>query len=154
TDYDRTSGQALYRWRINQVLATSTLELRLADEGDDIGRMVRVLPDGLDDLVAKLADVSSTGDSSIPHAIGLFRRHGATREDRRSAVRELADVLEGHRELLQAELLSKDEGALFQIANKFGIRHRGADQRTDYADEYLDWLFQWYLATVDLVYRL
>lgn len=154
THYDRASGQALYRWRTNEVLEASTLGLRLAAEGEDVGRMVRVLPGGLDDLVVELAELSATGDASVPHAIGLFRRHGATREERRSAVRELADVLEGHRPLLKAELLSKDEDALFHIANKFGIRHRGANQQTNYPDEYLDWLFHWYLATVDLVRRI
>lgn len=115
---------------------------------------MRVLPHGLDDLVVELADVSATDEPSIPHAIGLFRRHGATREDRRSAVRELADVLEAHRQLLKDELLTKDEGALFQIANQFDIRHRGAAQRRNYPDEYLDWIFHWYLATVDLIRRI
>lgn len=154
TDYDRASGQSLYRWHLNRVLEASALGLHLAGEGEDIGRMVRVLPGGLNDLVVKLADVAATGDPSVPHAIGMFRRHGATREDRRSAVRELADVLEAHRALLQNKLLSKDEDALFLIANKFDIRHRGANQRNDYPDEYLDWLFHWYLATVDLVRRI
>lgn len=154
TDYDRASGQSLYRWRLNRVLEASTLGLRLAGEGDDIGRMVRVLPGGLDDLVVELADEAVTGDPSVPHAIGLFRKHGATREDRRSAVRELADVLEGQRALLKKELFSKDEGALFQIANSFDIRHRGSSQQNDYRDEYLDWVFHWYLATVDLVRRV
>jgi hypothetical protein len=154
TDYDRASGQALYRWRINRVLEASTLGLRLAAEGEDVGRIVRVLAGGLDELVVELAEVSVTGDPSVPHAIGLFRRHGATREDRRSAVRELADVLEVHRQLLKDKMLAKDEAALFQIANQFGIRHRRADQQTDYADEYLDWVFHWYLATVDLIRRI
>jgi hypothetical protein len=154
SDYDRASGQALYRWRINQVLDASTLGLRLAAEGEDIGRVVRVLPSGLDELVAELADVDVTGDPTVPHAITLFRHHGATREDRRAAVRALADVLEAHRPLLKEELLSKDEGALFQIANQFGIRHRNANQQTDYPDEYLDWLFHWYLATVDLIRKI
>lgn len=153
-DYDRASGQALYRWRLNQVLEASTLGLQMAAEGEDIGRVVRVLPSGLDELVVELADVSATGDATVPHAIMLFRRHGATREDRRAAVRALADVLEAHRPLLKEELLSKDEGALFQIANQFEIRHRNADQRTTYPDEYLDWLFHWYLATVDLIRRV
>jgi len=40
---------------------------------------------------------------------------------------------------------SKDEIALFQIANQFDLRHRGADQRDDYAEAYLDWIFWWYL---------
>jgi len=153
-DYDRASGQSLYRWHLNRVLAASTLGLRLAGEGDDIGRMVRVLPGGLGDLVVELADVAATGDASVPHAIGMFRRHGATREDRRSAVRELADVLEAHRALLKDKLLKKDEAALFLIANKFDIRHRGANQQNEYPVEYLDWLFYWYLATVDLTQRI
>jgi hypothetical protein len=153
-DYNRASGQALYRWRMNQVLEASTLRLRLAAEGEDIGRMVRILPGGLDDLVVELADVAVTGDPSVPHAIGLFRQHGATREDRRSAVRELADVLEADRALIKDKLLSKDEDALFLIANKFAIRHRGANQQNDYPDDYLDWLFHWYLATVELVRRI
>lgn len=153
-DYDRASGQTLYRWRLNSVLEASVLGLRLADEGEDVGRMVRVLPGGLDDLVVELAELAVTNDPSVPHAIGMFRRHGASREDRRSAVRELADVLEADRELLNAKLFSKDEDALFYIANKFDIRHRGSKQHNDYPDEYLDWIFYWYLATIDLVRRL
>lgn len=154
TDFDRASGQALYRWRLNQVLDASTLNLQLANEGEDIGRVVRVLPSGLDQLVTDLADLGATDDPTVPHAITLFRRHGATREDRRAAVRELADVLEAHRPLLKEKVWSKDEGALFQIANTFEIRHRNASQQNDYPDEYLDWIFHWYLATVDLIRRL
>ena len=47
-------------------------------------------------------------------------------------------------------MLRGDEGALFQIANRFAIRHQNADQQSNYADAYLDWIFWWYLATVDL----
>jgi hypothetical protein len=43
--------------------------------------------------------------------------------DRRSAAITLAGVLEERRALLKAELLRDDEGALFQIANRFAIRH-------------------------------
>ena len=52
-------------------------------------------------------------------------------ETKRSAVVALAGILEERRSLLADELLTKDEGALFQIANKFGIRHQRADQRDD-----------------------
>ena len=51
-------------------------------------------------------------------------------------------------------MLSGDEGALFEIANRYSIRHQRADQRPDYDDAYLDWIFWWYLATVDLVKQL
>lgn len=56
--------------------------------------------------------------------------------------------------LLKVELLSKDEGALFLIANQLNLRHRRVDQRSDYDEVHLDWLFWWYLATLDLTDRL
>lgn len=70
--FDRSSGQALYRWRINRVFKSSALMMRMADEGEDVGRVVRVLPSGLDELALELADVEATGDASVPHAIMLF----------------------------------------------------------------------------------
>jgi RNA-directed DNA polymerase len=97
---------------------------------------------GRDDRVAR----------SVYHAIDLFER--GSREDLRSAVTELAGILEERRNLLRTELVSRDEGALFNIANKFDIRHRNADQATDYRIEFLEWIFWWYLHTVDLSERL
>jgi hypothetical protein len=57
-------------------------------------------------------------------------------------------VLEERRQLIKAELGTPDEGALFQIANKFAIRHQRASQQADYDPAFLDWIFWWYLATV------
>ena len=54
----------------------------------------------------------------VRHAITLFRGRGADEHAKRSAIVTLAGVLEDRRELLKAELLRKDEGALFQIANE------------------------------------
>ena len=72
----------------------------------------------------------------------------------RSAIVALAGVVEAHRGRLKAELLTKDEGALFDLANNFDLRHRRADQRTDYDPIFLEWLFHWYLATVSLIAKL
>ena len=77
-----------------------------------------------------------------------------TTAERRSAVVTLAGVLERRRTLLKDELLKKDEGALFHIANEFDVRHRGKSQQSDYDPVFLDWLFWWYLATVELTDRL
>ena len=154
TRFARSSGQRIYRWRMNVILESSMLELRLADEGEDVGRMTRVLPDGLEDISHRLAHEMAASEPEIPHAIALFRRHNGSREDRRAAILALARVLEDRRPLLEAHLLTKDEGALFQIANQFDLRHRKADQMVDYGDEYLDWLFHWYLATIDLIDRI
>lgn len=60
-----------------------------------------------------------------------FRRHGATIDDRRQAVRDLADVLEYLRPNVQTLLTSKDENDLFNLANNFGIRHHNDRQKTN-----------------------
>ena len=74
--------------------------------------------------------------------------------DKRSAAITLALVLEERRNLLKEELLTKDEGALFQIANQFAVRHQNLDQRSDYDPAFRDWIFWWYLATIELTNRL
>jgi len=152
--FDRTSGQALYRWRVNQVLTNSVLDVRIADSGEDVGRMVRVAPEELSQLVEDVLDAPGGAGSEVAHAIALFRSRSSTRQERRSAVVALARVLEDRRSLLKKELLSKDESDLFLIANRFDLRHKGADQQSDYADEYLEWIFYWYLSTVRLTDQL
>ena len=152
--FSKGSGQALYRWRINRILDQSLIGLRLADSGEDIGRMTRVVPGELGALIDDMSRADAQAQTQVDHAIALFRQRGGTRETKRSAVVALAGILEERRSLLSDELLSKDEGALFQIANKFHIRHQRADQRDDYDDEFLDWIFYWFLATVQLTDRL
>jgi hypothetical protein len=55
----------------------------------------------------------------------------------------LAHVLERRRQLLKAELLRADEGALFHIANEFAIRHENQRQKSTYGPVFLDWVFWW-----------
>jgi hypothetical protein len=155
SDFATGPGRRLYRWRVNRLLTSSTLGLRLAEEGEDMGRLVRVEPIGLEDLPEKaLQTATAETVDRVEHAIALFRSRTAGVEERRSAVIALAGILEERRALLRAELLSKDEGALFTIANGFAIRHQRADQRGDYDSAFLDWLFWWYLGTVQLTDQL
>jgi RNA-directed DNA polymerase len=114
---------------------------------------------GLSLLAGLPADVASRWEGrddpvgrSVLHALDLYAR--GTREDIRSAVRELAVILEERRQLIKQELISSDEGALFNIANNFDVRHRNTDQKSDYRLEFLDWIFWWYLHTVDLTERI
>ncbi|MCA0143962.1 hypothetical protein [Blastococcus sp. LR1] len=157
-DYDtfsRSAGQAVYRWRINELLARSEVNLRLAGSGPDAGYLVQVTGDPRDELLEQaLTTPDATDRSEVQHAVTLYRARGATREDKRSAVVALARVLEHRRPLLKDTLPRKDEGALFQIANEFDLRHRRPGQRGDYGEAFLDWLFWWYLATIDLTNRL
>jgi hypothetical protein len=148
-------ARRLYRWRVNRMLAASTLGLRLADSGEDLGRLVRVEPAGLEDLSEKALQAATPETvDRVQHAIALFRSRHAGVAERRSAIIALAGILEERRDLLKAELLTKDEAALFLIANTFAIRHQRADQRGDYDTAFLDWLFWWYLGTVELTDQL
>jgi hypothetical protein len=148
-------ARRLYRWQVNRLLAGSDLGLRLAEEGEDLGRLVRVEPTGLEDLPERALQAARPETvERVQHAIALFRSRNAPVEERRSAVITLVGILQERRALLKAQLLTKDEIALFQIANKFAIRHQGADQRSHYDSVYLDWLFWWYLATVYLTDQL
>jgi hypothetical protein len=148
-------ARRLYRWRVNRLLGVSMLSLRLADSGEDVGRLVRVEPTGLDELPERaLRAATPQAVDRVAHAIALFRSRNATVEERRSAVIVLAGILEERRDLLRTELLKSDEGALFQIANGFAVRHQRADQRGDYDPAFLDWLFWWYLGTVELTDQL
>jgi hypothetical protein len=66
----------------------------------------------------------------------------------------ILSISEFHRPQVKAHLLSKDEAELFSIANNYAIRHHRMDQKDDYADTWLNWLFYLYLSTVHLVLEL
>lgn len=145
----------MYRWRVNTLLTEQDTDLELAETGKDRGLLVHRTSDGRQQLFdqARLHVVDGNHDR-IEHAITLFRRRTASLEDKRSACKDLADVLENRRPFIKANFHGKDAGVLFDIANSFGIRHHDGKQRLDYPEEYLDWTFWWYLATIDLTNRL
>jgi hypothetical protein len=84
----------------------------------------------------------------LRHAIEQYRRRGATEQDKRSALTQLAVVLEPLRDDVKEHLSSKDENDLFQIVNRFSIRHNKPNQKRDYDTAvWLDWMFYVYIAT-------
>lgn len=154
-DFSRSTGQRLYRWYLNQILDRGNLDVRFAEEGEDLGRLVVASDPARDGLIRDMATRadSATGDL-VRHAIALYRTRGSGEHEKRSAVVGLAAVLEERRALIKEELVSKDEGALFHIANAFAVRHRNDAQQSDYDPVFLDWLFWWYLSTIELTDRL
>lgn len=154
-DFDIQTGRDVYFWMINRLLDRAPIDLRLATSGEDRGRLVEASGDARDDLVAATIEgADEVLRSPIEHAVALFRRRGATVEDKRSACTALAGVLEFRRSLLKEELLRRDEGALFQIANEFDVRHRTESQKGEYDPVFLDWIFWWYLGTIELTDRI
>lgn len=154
SNFAKAPAQMLYRWTVNRLLERNEIPLRLAKSGEDVGRLVHTVTDDRARLIDQAISTTSGAGDAVRHAVALFRARGARREQKRSACIALAGVLEQRRSRIKTELLSRDEGALFQIANQFDVRHRNADQRGDYDDAYLDWIFWWYLATIELIDRL
>lgn len=154
-NFSREAGRGLYVWRVNRILDRSDLGVRLATEGEDEGRLVEVTDEGRSDLVRRMVqrEDDETGDR-VRHAVALFRGRSASKHDKRSAVVALALVLEERRTLLKKNLASKDEDDLFRIANGFALRHQNSKQQKDYDPAFLDWIYWWYLATIELTDQL
>jgi hypothetical protein len=154
-DFEIGSGRTAYRWRVNQILERSHLGLRLADEGDDIGRLVTATDEARSELLHAVITHDGAPADQVRHALSLFRERGADRNQKRSAVAALALVLEERRHNVLIDALAKsDRGALFDIANNFHIRHQDSKQKRDYEDFYLDWVFWLYLASIELTNRI
>jgi hypothetical protein len=149
--FNTLEGQKEYRNRINRVLNHYCRKFELSGGGEVL---LRAEP-GFDRIFD--ADVPSSDPKvrdKVDAAVLRFRRHSSTLEDRRQAVRDLADVFEYLRPKVKALLTSKDEGDLFSIANNFGIRHYNDKQKTNYdAQLWLSWMFYFYLSTIHLLLR-
>lgn len=72
---------------MNRMLTDSGVELRLAESGDDIGRLVHIVDEARSDLLIQ-TPATATADvaSRVDHAIALFRRRDSGHEDKRSAI--------------------------------------------------------------------
>jgi hypothetical protein len=128
-------------------------DLALYDPPMEITPSGQIAATGPDELHPLLADpvppgIPATLADPLQHAIQQYRRRGATEQDKRSALKHLADVLEPMKGDIGESLLQADERALFQIANKFYLRHNDRLQQRDYdGDVWLDWMFYVYVAT-------
>ncbi|MEV6020365.1 hypothetical protein [Streptomyces sp. NPDC051997] len=154
SEFHNGPARILYRGKVNELLREAGIEYELAAEGEDLGRLVAVTDDARSALVHQaLTDSAPDITNRVRHAVALFRGRETTVESKRSAIVTLAGILEERRALLKDQL-GKDEGSLFEIANRYDLRHRKADQRGDYDEAFLDWIFWWYLGTVELTNRL
>ena len=151
--FRREPGRQLYRQEVDQVLADYDGGYELSVEGE-----ILALPEkGFERLVAANLPAVDPGNVNerVATACLKFRRYRSTIDDRKDAIRDLADVLEYLRPKLKKVLTKKDESDLFQIANGFGIRHHNDDQKTDYDKPiWYSWIFYYYLATIHACGRL
>jgi hypothetical protein len=154
SDFDTDAGRRVYRALVNRILDQAGVELRLAESGEDAGRLVHVVDEARGDLIQRaLHTPDQKVAGRVKHAIALFRSRNASEHDKRSAAITLAGILEERRTLIRTEIGRKDEGAL-RIANEFAIRHQHRGQHGDYDPAFLDWIVWSYLATIELTDRI
>lgn len=143
---DDDLGRTEYSRRINAMLSRYDDGYELRDNGE----VWKSAPNGMDDLQVKETSDPKV-DEKVSHAIATFRRYGSSEEQKRDAIRNLAGVLEYYRDTEGTELPSQEEARLFEIANKFGIRHHNPKQKTQYnSGVWLDWMFYTFLNAVAL----
>lgn len=149
--FDGKAGRKEFCDRVNSLLSHYERPFELSPNGEVLRK-----PDaGFEPiLTAELPLSDANVVDRVDASVLRFRRHGSTVEDRRQAVRDLADVLEYLRPKIKAYLTSKDESDLFNIANNFGIRHHNEKQKTMYDSAlWLNWMFYFFLSTIHVLTR-
>jgi len=153
SEFDQETGQGEFRAEINELLRDYENGYEISREGE----ILALAEPGLDHLYqADLPDYDPENvEKRVNAAVLKFRRYRSAIEDRRDAIRDLADVLEFLRPKLKQVLTSRDESDLFNIANNFGIRHHREGQKTNYDKSiWYSWMFYYYLATIHASLRL
>lgn len=150
--YDKAKGKMKYKDELNRILK----EYKSGYELSDAGEVLQISPSGLETIIAEIPKTSDPKniDDRVHSAITKYKRYSATIDDKKDAVRTLADVLE----FLRKEgirLPGKDDDVLFQIINCFDIRHHNREQQGDYDKEvWYDWMFYTFLSSINVLLKL
>lgn len=152
-EFDDLEGQKYFREQFNPLLKDYGQGYEISGQGE----ILFLAEEGLSNLLeAEIpTDDKDNIEVKVHNAILKFRRYKASVEDRKEAIRELADVLEYLRPEVKKYLNKQDEADLFNIANNFGIRHHNKKQKTDYDRSiWFSWIFYHYLATIHALLRI
>ena len=153
--FDKEIGQNQYRDKVNSVLSQYKNGFELTEEGIVLAKGEAGLQHILDADIVSYDEANV--DSKVRNAILKWRNRHISLSEKKEAIRELADVFEWLKKTkdLSKVLNSKDESALFELANNFAIRHHNPNQKTNYDETiWYSWMFHFYLATYHAVIRL
>ncbi len=153
--YDEKEGRAEFRDHVNVFLADYRSGYELTEEG----KILALGTDGLQHILdAEIVPYDETNvDGKVRNAIVKWRNRHLSLDERKAAIRELADVFEWLKKAksLSSVLDRKDESAIFELANNFAIRHHDPKQKANYdATIWYSWIFHFYLATYHAAIRL
>ena len=149
-DADEADGRDEFRQSINRYLPRYGSGFKMQATGE----IWSASPTGLEYLRPRQTGRHEI-DARVNHAIHTFRRYSASDEDKRDAIKNLADILEHLREEGGTGLPKNDEKRLFEIANQFSIRHHNPSQKTDYdTGVWLNWIYYSFLNSVSLMSEL
>jgi hypothetical protein len=156
--FDKSEGQNEYRNEINQILSDYSIKCELSKKGE----IVLMADDGLQDLLEmKLPTYDKDNvEEKVVNAIEKYRSRHSSIDDKKDAIRDLADVLEFLRnemtELIKnGYLTNNDEKDIFELANKYGLRHHDGKQKLNYEKGiWYPWMFFYYLSTIHAVVAL
>jgi hypothetical protein len=152
--YDDEAGRAEFRDQADAFLCDYGPGYQLMDDGTILALGADGLQYILDAEIVPFDEVNV--DNKVRDAIKKWRNRDLDLAEKHKAVRELADVFEWLKKTqnLQKALNRKDESALFEIANNFGIRHHNPNQKSNYDQNiWYSWIFHFYLATYHAVIR-
>ena len=153
--YDDEIGQKEFRDKANMILTEYKTGFELTQAGIILAKGTDGLQHILDAEIIPYDEVNV--DSKVLNAITKWRNRHLSLSEKKEAIRELADVFEWLKKTknLGNVLDNKDESALFDLANNFGIRHHNPNQKTNYDRAiWYSWIFHFYLATYHAAIRL
>lgn len=157
-EYERDSVQKEFREHINSIL-------RFYDEGYFINRNGYVLELPNDALLELITSENKEIESDmvtdkLKTAIKMYLHFTSNHEEKRKAINLLADILEPLRKELKVILHaewefneSQHDNLIFQIVNKFNIRHNNVVQSYS-EDIWFEWMFHYYISLIKTYYRL
>ena len=153
-DYDDQTGQMEFRAEANIFLSDYKNGYELSEGGTVLSMPLGALISIFDAEIIPYDEINV--DNKVKDAILKWRNRHLDMKERRQAIRELADVFEWLKKTrkLSEVMNRKDESALFEIANNFGIRHHDPTQKREYDESiWYSWIFHFYLATYHAVVR-
>ena len=153
--YDVGLGRAEFRKEANVFLGDYKSGFELTKDGI----ILALGADGLQHILsAEIVPYDEVNvDSKVRGAIVKWRNRRLSLDEKKAAIRELADVFEWLKKSKKLEniLDRKDDSAIFELANNFAVRHHNPNQKTNYDRAiWYSWMFHFYLATYHAVIRL